>query len=212
MLFNFKNNSSFFILIIYMDKIINDIKQSCEDLKVKNIIKDSQYRECLHLTRSQKWRNELNNEKYTEKVNDILKKEMEKYNKYKKLIDVNIKKLKESYTLQKKNNITTYLNNLDNIESELKQIINDYQNKIYKKESYNMFRELIAKKNVNKDYSAKINSQKKELQFIEKKEANLTTEIKNNSNKFLYRIIALIFLIIVNILLVLYFKYYIINV
>ena len=173
MLFNFKNNSSFFILIIYMDKIINDIKQSCEDLKVKNIIKDSQYRECLHLTRSQKWRNELNNEKYTEKVNDILKKEMEKYNKYKKLIDVNIKKLKESY---------------------------------------NMFRELIAKKNVNKDYSAKINSQKKELQFIEKKEANLTTEIKNNSNKFLYRIIALIFLIIVNILLVLYFKYYIINV
>ena len=58
-----------------MEKVIDTIKLSCEDLKQKEIITNTQYNECIDLTTKQQWREELKNEKYKKKVDEMILKE-----------------------------------------------------------------------------------------------------------------------------------------
>ena len=103
-----------------MENIINTLKQSCEDLKTKAIISQTQYDQCLKLTKKQNWRNELKNETFTKEVDKIIQQELLKYNKYKKLVDKNLKKLKESYILSLSNDNDLHKRNIKNYSKNLK--------------------------------------------------------------------------------------------
>jgi hypothetical protein len=198
-----------------MEKVIDTIKLSCEDLKQKEIITNTQYNECIDLTTKQQWREELKNEKYKKKVDEMILKEMDKYKKYKKLISINFKKLEESYILSMSNNndihtqnTKKYLKNLDKLNEELKVIIIDYQKSVYKKESNNLFRELVAKKSLNKTYNTKLKTHDKDLEYIRKKNDILKKDTLKNNSQFMINIILLIILLLSNvILLVMYFYF-----
>jgi ATP-dependent exoDNAse (exonuclease V) beta subunit len=198
-----------------MEKVIDTIKLSCEDLKKKEVINDVQYNDCIDLTQKQKWRDELKNEKYKKKVDGIIAKEMAQYKKYKKLIDINFKKLEESYMLSMTNNndiytqnTKKYLKNLDKLNAELKNIIVDHQKAVYKKESHNLFRELVAKKALNKTYSKKLKAHDKDLAYIRKKNEILQKDTAQNTNNFTLYITLLIILLLCNaILLAMYFYF-----
>jgi len=195
-----------------MEKVIDTIKLSCEDLKKKEIIDQSQYTECIELTKRQKWRTELKDEKYKKKVDKIIQAEMAKYKKYKKLIDINFKRLEESYILSLSNdndihakNTQKYLKNLDKLNEELKLIIVDYQKSVYKKESFNLFRELVAKKSLNKNYMDKVKTHEKDLAFIRKKNSNLQEADNSSQIRYIRLSVLLAILLLCNAVLVFLF-------
>jgi len=195
-----------------MEKVIDTIKLSCEDLKKKEIIDRSQYTECIELTKRQKWRTELKDEKYKKKVDKIIQAEMAKYKKYKKLIDINFKRLEESYILSLSNdndihskNTQKYLKNLDKLNEELKLIIVDYQKSVYKKESFNLFRELVAKKSLNKNYMDKVKIHEKDLAFIRKKNSNLQEADNSSQIRYIRLAVLLAILLLCNAVLVFLF-------
>ena len=195
-----------------MEKVIDTIKLSCEDLKKKEIIDQSQYTECIELTKRQKWRTELKDEKYKKKVDKIIQAEMAKYKKYKKLIDINFKRLEESYILSLSNdndihskNTQKYLKNLDKLNEELKLIIVDYQKSVYKKESFNLFRELVAKKSLNKNYMDKVKIHEKDLAFIRKKNSNLQEADNSSQIRYIRLAVLLAILLLCNAVLVFLF-------
>ena len=195
-----------------MEKVIDTIKMSCEDLNKKEIIDRSQYTECIELTKRQKWRTELKDEKYKKKVDKIIQAEMAKYKKYKKLIDINFKRLEESYILSLSNdnaihttNVQKYLKNLNKINEELKIIIVDYQKSVYKKESFHLFRELVAKKSLNKNYMDKVKTHEKDLAFIRKKNSNLQEEDNSSQVRYIQLAVLLAILLLCNAVLVFLF-------
>ena len=197
-----------------MDKVINTIKESCDDLKKKDIINYTQHKECNDLIKKQNWRDELKNEKYIKQVDKIEKEEIKMYSKYEKLINKTYEQILTNFRLSVANNNTiyttnvqTYLSNLDKYNKELKSIIEKYQKPIKNKESFHIFRELVAKKELNKNYLKKIKRQKKDIDYIIEKNKTLEDKSNNNKKRYTTLIVVLILLILLNIvIIILYIK------
>lgn len=197
-----------------MDKVINTIKESCDDLKQKDIINYTQHKECKDLIQKQNWREELKNERYKKQVDKIEKEEIKIYTKYEKLINKTYEQILNNYKLSLSNNnviytnnVQKYLANLDNYNKELKSIIEKYQKPIKNKESFHIFRELVAKKELNKNYKKKIKQQKKDIDFMIEKNKKLEDKSINNKKRYNTLLVVLIILILLNIvIIILYIK------
>lgn len=197
-----------------MEKLLDTINNSCKELKSKGILTDDEYQKCNNISENEPLDDIRNkeNEKYLDKVyntpNDkITESENNVYNKYKRMFDSNIDNFKKAYHTKDKNLQYRYRKNLEQLIKEIKELIDNYEEKIKNTKSQDIYKEMILKNKQMNNMLTKIVQQNNDLYTIKKKKDNIKDKIYKNRSIIKNNIIIFIFFLLIILFLILEMKY-----
>ena len=197
-----------------MEKLLDTISNSCEELKSKGILTDDDYNKCRKISDNEKIDSVRNEEysKYLDTVyenpaDEINRHETEKYKKYKTLFNSNIKSLMKAYNSEDKSLIYRYNNNLNKIKDDIKEHLSTYEKNINNTRSHEIYKEMVLKNREMTDILKQLEKQNNDRFLIKKKKENITNKSYKKHLSFKNYIICFIILLFVTLFLILELKY-----
>lgn len=197
-----------------MEKLLDTISNSCEELKAKGIFTDDDYNKCKKISDDEPIDSMRDNEYsgYLNKVyenpsDEIRKHETDKYNKYRLLFISNKKNLMQAYNVGDKTLINRYNNNLNKIKDEIKELIKTYETNINNTKSHEIYKEMILKNREMTDTLKQIDKNKNDLMIIRKKKENIVSKNHYKHISFKNYLICFTILIFITLSLILELKY-----
>jgi lipopolysaccharide export LptBFGC system permease protein LptF len=175
-----------------MEKVLNTIKQSCEDLKSRNVINDNQYKTCSELLSKQKWRDSIDEDILRSRMDSFSQKHMDDYNRFKKIIDNSLEALLDA----KEDKREMYMKRIDDTNNRIKKRIEEFQ--MGQGDTSNIFKEFVAKQSIVNKNNKTIKKHNDNIEFIHSKQRTI-----NNQNEIeTYRRMIYIVFITLSILMI----------